>query len=377
MKISLRTFHFPIVFLPFLWDYYIFDLKLFDILALGVAVFCIIFNNSIHLNSVLKSRVFLFLSFFIFHALVGVAINADFKGFLGLLFGITFFIFICLYFKLNDVNKYSKLMLKIMVGFFSVQFFSILIFGEPINYHAIIGDIPRLQNAWGYRTSGLYLEPTSYCAMSFMILSTRFINNHFGKWEAIGIATIILSASLYGLFVAFFCIIIWAFQSRYFAQFVLVSCIFITILAAIIGYAAELILTPTLNALIFERLPLIATDASILTRYPIFNGVNLPINQIIFGHGLSTINSSLGVSGLGYLIGGTGILGFFIFFALIINLFRVNLKLIILSLIVILMSSMYWTFMVFWMWLGWLFISVVKTSKRQINSVEFNLVQEA
>ena len=128
---------------------------------------------------------------------------------------------------------------------------------------------------------------------------------------------------------------------------------------------AESILSPHLQFLLFERLSSITTDASVLVRY----GITLDESsfaQLIFGSGLSTPNSgAIGSSGFAYLIGGVGFLGFLIFLTLLANLFRARLSLIITSIFVILMSSYYWTFMAFWLWLAWMYISV---TKQHINS---------
>ncbi len=367
MKISRRSLLFPLAFLPFFWDYYIFAIKMLDILALGIAVFCIIFIRSIHLKPIIRVRVLLFLSFFMFYALVGLVTNADFKGFLGLIFGISYFTFTCMYFSVEDVNKYSRWILVMMVSTFFFQFFSVFIFGEPINYHGILGEVPRLQNSFGYRTSGLYLEPTSYCAMMFLIITIRFINNHFGRWEAVGILTIFLSASLYGVFVILALMLMWAIKSNHFKKLALYSGVLLVALSLHISIFAESILSPHLQFLLFERLPAIVTDESVSIRYGL-DETGLSITQIIFGSGLSTLNpGARGYSGLSYLVGGVGLLGLLIFLMLLINLFRARLTLIIPSIFVILMSSYYWTFMVFWMWLAWLYISVAIGPQKSIN----------
>jgi len=352
-------------FLPFLWDYYAFGLKFFDIAAIGIATFCIIFLRSINLKSILSARVLFFLLFFMFYALIGFVVSGDFKSFLGFIFGIIFFALICMYFSVKDINKYSYWILVTLVSTFFVQFFSSLILVDPINYHAIIGELPRLQNDLGYRTAGLYLEPTSYCAMTFIIISIRFLNNHFGRWEAIGILTIFLSASLYGLFVALTLLMMWALQSKQFKKLVLYSGVLLIACFLLNSIFAESILSPHLQFLLFERLSSITTDASVLVRY----GITLDESsfaQLIFGSGLSTPNSgAIGSSGFAYLIGGVGFLGFLIFLTLLANLFRARLSLIITSIFVILMSSYYWTFMAFWLWLAWMYISV---TKQHINS---------
>lgn len=373
MKISVKTFLFPMAVFPFFWDYYAFGLKLLDVAAFGTAVFCIIFLRSIHLNAILRARVLLFILFFTFYALIGFATSADLKGFLGLTFGIVFFTLVCMYFSVNDINKYSYWILATLVVTFFVQFFSSLFFGQPINYHAVIGEVPRLENSLGYRTAGLYLEPTSHCAMTFIIISTRFLNNHFGRWEAAGILTIFLSASLYGVFVAVTLLIMWAFHTERSKNLFLYVGALTIIFAPFIGFFVESMLSPHLQFLLFERLPLIATDASVSARYGLAQEGSSSA-QLIFGSGLATLNSGArGTSGFGYLIGGVGFIGFLMFLLLLVNLFRARLLLIIPSIFVVLMSSYYWTFMAFWLWLAWIYISVSKQSIKSNNSVNKKL----
>lgn len=359
MSLNLKTFLLPLALLPFLFDYYIFELKIFDIIAIGIAVFCIIFLKPVHLKPLLRSRVLLFILFFIFYGLVGLLVNEDIVGFLGLILGIIFFTLTCIYFNVKQINRYSYVLLIILVTTFIAQFLSSLILNNPLNYHAIIGETPRLETSLGFRSAGLYLEPTSFCAMMFMVISLRFLNNNFGRWEAIGILSIFFSASLYGFFVSLILFLMWVSNTAYFKKLLLYFGVFLALLFFIISTFSESILNPHLQFLLFERLPSIATDGSVIARYGL-NQEASDITQLVFGSGLSTINpGARGSSGFSYLIGGVGFLGFFIFILLVVNLFRTRIFFIIPSIFVILMSSYYWTYSVFWMWLAWLYISVM------------------
>ena len=113
--------------------------------------------------------------------------------------------------------------------------------------------------------------------------------------------------------------------------------------------------------LLFERLPAIASDGSVISRYALLDMIQISNFRLLFGNGLATLNDGVfGSSGLGYLISGVGIMGFLIFLCMLINLYSRRTIFIMTSIVVVLMSSYYWTFLVFWMWLAWMYLSVIK-----------------
>ena len=361
MKISIKTFLFPMAVFPFLWDYYAFGLKIFDLLTIGIALFCLIFLNPSLLNRVRKKNILIFLLFFLIYALIGLAVNGDIKGFSGLILGMIFFVFVCLYFNSEDINKYSHYILVLMIATFLVQFGSVIIWGAPINYHGMVGLEPRLEYAQGFRSAGIFLEPTSYCSMMFVIITTRFLQNSYGRLELIGMLTIVMSLSLYGVFVTLTLMAYWLSSSRKMLSMVTILSIFSIPLIVFFGINADSFLPPQLYFLLFERLPAIASDGSVISRYVLPDMIQTSNFRWLFGNGLSTLNDGMfGRSGLGYLISGVGIMGFLIFLCMLTNLYRRRTIFIMTSIVVVLMSSYYWTLLVFWMWLAWMYLSVIK-----------------
>jgi len=84
---------------------------------------------------------------------------------------------------------------------------------------------------------------------------------------------------------------------------------------------------------------------------------------------LSTVGGSrLGNFGLGYLISGVGIFGLIILIVIYMDLFRKKLFYVFSSFFVILLSSYYWTFLVFWMWMAWIYIILKNSSYYSINA---------
>jgi len=371
MKINLKLFLLPLAILPFLWDYYIFDVKIFDLAAVFLSLFCIIFLSKDSFKLINKSRVLYFLSFFIFFIIIGLIVYKDFKGFAGLFLGVTYFYFTCLYFDIKSVQKYSFYIMVLMIASFLLQYFSVYILGEPINYHAVFGLAPRLEYAAGYRTAGLFLEPTSYCAMMFMIITIRFLFNSFSLYESIGILTMLLSFSLYGILISFILIGYWVvFKMKSMAPVFVICMIMSPILYILL--LDSLSSDPRILQ-ILERVSSIATDVSFQSRYSQQEDTNQSLFNLLFGNGLSTSGGGIyGGSGLGYAISGIGVIGFFIFLFLLVNLYRKRVFYVVTSILIILMSSYYWTFLVFWMWLAWIYISLSKEYVLKVKAQNLN-----
>lgn len=366
MKITIKTFLFPMALFPFFWDYYAFGLKFLDTLTIGIALFCLIFLKARAFDIILKKRILIFLLFFSIYALIGLIVYLDIKGFLGLIQGMIFFMFVCLYFKPEDIIKYSHYILLIMIVTFLAQFGAGIIRGAPLNYHWMIGLEPRLFYGQGMRTAGIFLEPTSYCSMMFMIITTRFLHNSYGWLELIGILTILMSVSLYGVFVSLILLTYWISSHRKLLTVAAILSIFIIPLIIFIDFNPDSFLPPQLHFLLFDRLPGIASDGSVLGRYKLSDTIQISNFSLLFGNGLASLNGGvLGSSGFGYLISGVGLIGFFFFLCVLVNLYRRRTFFIVTNMIVVLMSSYYWTFLVFWMWLAWMYISV---AKQHINS---------
>ena len=163
-----------------------------------------------------------------------------YKGIYRTYFGIIYFILLHYSLK-DDVDKYSFYVLVVLLATFVFQFLSTLIFGEPINYHAIVGETPRLQNAVGFRTAGLFMEPTSYCAMMFMVISIRFLLDSYSKYELLGILSIPFSFSLYGLFLFFILLGFW-FLKMLKKRFLIYTVLFFLILIIFALFSGQAIL---------------------------------------------------------------------------------------------------------------------------------------
>tara|TARA_B100001250_G_C19808826_1_gene794797 strand:+ start:2381 stop:3511 length:1131 start_codon:yes stop_codon:yes gene_type:complete len=366
ININLKLFLFPLAFLPFLWDFYIFGVKIFDTFVFILALFCLIFFN---INDLKKgsSRLYFFILFFIFFSFVGLINFGDIKGFIGLIFGIIYFYLITLFFKKDDVDKYSFYVLVVLLATFVFQFLSTLIFGEPINYHAIVGETPRLQNAVGYRTAGLFMEPTSYCAMMFMVISIRFLLDSYSKYELLGILSIPFSFSLYGLFLFFILLGFW-FLKMLKRRFLIYTVLFFLILIIFALFLGQAILEEGSQLFkVVNRLSSISNDESTLYRYSLRD--NFSFFTLMFGSGLSTEGGlRYGSFGLGYLLSGVGLIGLIILVFVSIDFYRKKLLFIFSILFVILLSSSYWTFLAFWMWLSWIYIVLKPSENLEVSS---------
>ena len=115
---------------------------------------------------------------------------------------------------------------------------------------------------------------------------------------------------------------------------------------------------------VITRLSSISTDDSAVARYSFRDDFSL--FTFMFGSGLSTQGGiRYGSFGLGYLLSGVGIIGMAILVFTSINLYRKKIFFVFSIIFVILLSSSYWTFLAFWMWLSWIYI-VLRPSKQSV-----------
>ena len=89
----------------------------------------------------------------------------------------------------------------------------------------------------------------------------------------------------------------------------------------------------------------------------------------MFGSGLSTEGGlRYGSFGLGYLLSGVGLIGLIILVFVSIDFYRKKLLFIFSILFVFLLSSSYWTFLAFWMWLSWIYIVLKPSENLEVSS---------
>jgi hypothetical protein len=156
----------------------------------------------------------------------------------------------------------------------------------------------------------------------------------------------------------------WILLNRKLLSFVTKLSIFIIPLLLFVGFNAESWMPPQFYFVLFERLPDIGSDVSVLSRYKPSDTIEISKFSLLFGNGLATLNGGvLGSSGFSYLISGVGLIGLLFFLCVLVNLYRRRTLFIVTNIAVVLMSSYYWTFLVFWMWLAWMYLSVIKQSQ--------------
>jgi len=201
-----------IFFLATLWDFRLNDqIRIFDLLSLLVVTgfsFYLLINKSseIYQSFLKKSDLFPFSIVVLIWAIYG-AINYHHKSSVAIICGVFILVICSLLFKLSI--HFGKLLILIicfhLLAFYS-QFLAYIFFHYKLDYLSIVNITSRIfpeDSTFFYRASGLFREPSSYALNMFLMLVIllKFYKKHiiFG----LGLLSIFLSGSLWGLFSVF------------------------------------------------------------------------------------------------------------------------------------------------------------------------------
>ena len=359
---------FILIFFPFLWDYYIFSLRIFDIISFFIIIFITmltIIKKSKKITA--PPKILFFLSFIVLYATFGLLVSQDFRSFLGIIMGVIYFALLPSIISSENIMRIMRIVLIVMVSAFLIQFVYAQLFNDIINYHSLTGGVPRLESGRGLRSSGLFLEPTSYVTTLTMILIIQFISKKFGRLEFIGIITMYLSMSFFAYFAATILLFIYMYglkENMNMRWFLFLFLFIFTVLSVFVWIFSDLV-----NIFFIERLINISEDPSVIARLGFFSNFNFDNSIIFFGHGLSSFNSgSFGYSGLGSLLSNFGIFGIFIFIFIFISVFRRNFLLAGTGFSIILMAGPLWTYLVLWSWFSMLYVLSEDKKKNCLQS---------
>ena len=350
-----------LVVLPFLWDYYILGVRIFDIIAIVLSVVLLLASSRMYYTSNIMVVMLLPL-WCIFYSSIGLLATMDVKSFVGLLTGAFFYILLYFFGRKTDISGLAKaILMSISLALFA-QILVHEIFGYLINFHYIVDHSPRLETGVGYRYSGLYMEPSAHSVTVFMLLVVRYLYGYFGVTEFLAITSMILSMSLWGIVAGVVGIMMGVYvllknDQRFAAYSMLASALFFLAVLAVINYSL-------VEYYVIDRVTSLLGSGggggqSYNYRYAGLAMLIYDFNiSILLGDGLSTKRyTAYGSSGLSFLISGVGVLGSTIFFLIVSLVCKKNAFSVSLAIIFVLTNAYMWTSLVFWVWLYMLYRS--------------------
>lgn len=201
-----------IFFLSTLWDFRLNDqIRIFDLLSFLIIIglsFYLYMNKSreIYKSFLKKSDLFPFLIVVLIWAIYG-AINYHHKSSVAIICGVSILIICNLVFNLSiHFGRFLVFIIGLHLLAFYFQFLSYIFFHYKLDYLSIINITSRIfpeDGAFFYRASGLFREPSSYALNMFLMLVIllKFYKKHI--IFSLGLLSIFLSGSLWGLFSVF------------------------------------------------------------------------------------------------------------------------------------------------------------------------------
>ena len=310
-----------------LWDYRLFDLRLFDGAAVLLLGLCLIMTpkRSERFFAERRSYWLLFLTIAVY-AIVGFILHQH-KSSLAIL-GLTAigFIFVGRTDWLRIIGPVLWLLICVHMIFFAVQFIGFYGFGQVIDFQTIIGATSRIMRAPSQmRASGLFQEANSYCLNLFVLTSAAILRRPSRILTACAALTMILSESLWGLGAALLLLFLCEWRLQRSLRRLLLT---LTVSALTIGVIFNGFLWLSKSSyenvpFFYARLATIVSDLSLQERY-IQNSCErggqadaasdpsgTRIAPLIAGAGLSTgfFQDCLPANGISFLIKSLGPIG--------------------------------------------------------------------
>ncbi len=186
----------------------------------------------------------------------------------------------------NLIGKYLTFIILFHILAFFVQYLGFILFHIVIDYQIPFGYISRIfpeGSSHILRASGIFQEPNTYCVNIFLLLIC-YINCNFSKWVFfLGVLSMVLSGSLWGLAVAFFLIFIFyaSTQNNFYSLRFLFSKLIPRLVILIFFSSTYFYFTkPSYLEIpnIYNRIKNINTDPSFIERFKKSN-----LNNNIFG----------------------------------------------------------------------------------------------
>lgn len=355
-----------------LWDYRLFDLRIFDGVALASLLGFLLLTFE-PLDGFLRRRRDFWLLFttIVAYAALGFALHGHRSSLAIIALGVIGFILIGRRDWLAATRLFQWLLIAHIV-FFLIQFLTFYLFKMTIDFQTVVGAQSRVDaRVYQIRAAGLFQEPNSYC-LNVFVLGTMIILQRAGRLFVLAAAaTMALSESIWGVGAAFVLLLLDAiFRCR--SPWQMATRLFAFALAIAVVFNAYLWLTKRPGEALpyfYTRVLSITNDESTDARYLRNNCSSTEQAAMtkvppksrppswVFGEGLSThfFMGCMPTNGVAFLLKSLGIIGsiaLLIGFALALRGLPVGAKLY--AAIAIGFSFTTYplvTYVIFWLWL--------------------------
>ncbi len=319
-----------------LWDYRLFDVRVFD----GVALLCLVGwlalapeSRSGFLSR--RRRYWLLFSTMVVYALLGYALHGHRSSLAILALATIGFLLIGRRDWLRAIGPSLWILVGIHVAFFLVQFVVFYGFRYEIDYQTVLGNASRIMLSPNHmRAAGLFQEPNSYCLNIFILGTIVALQRSNPILILAAACTMAISESIWGVSAAFMLLLLYAICRFRSPRQMIVGLVTLSIATAAV-FNAYLWLTKQPEESLpffYTRALNVPSDPSTLARYMRttcsavgkVESADIPQTvrslQWIFGEGLSThfFTECLSANGIAFLVkslGGVGLLallaGFF------------------------------------------------------------------
>lgn len=247
----------------------------------------------------------------------------------------------------RSVSKVLSILIVIHASYLIIQYFYYQVFGIVLNIYEILGTEPRALSSI-FRPTGLFLEPAAYSVSMLILLTLRmFIIKRFDAITYMGVGTIFLTLSAWGLIAVVIVLLIFTKNNTK-----------IFILAAVLVMFIALPSTEGISApdSPWSRFINLGEDSSAIVRYGGLVGDvkdTLSFNNLWFGKGISNEYHKFGSNGMAYILNAGGLLSFCIFLMLLILFASSGRRIVTLVIILLFMTAApIWTTMYWWWFLA-------------------------
>lgn len=373
------------IFLATLWDFRLSGLRVFDIAALVPLAVLILTRTwragQIRLNAawVMLAAV---MAAYAMLALVVVRHQSSAAIIVGCLvfLGLTPFAR-----ELRSTAAWCPWFMGVHIGAFSLQVIVYQFFHKVIDFHALYGEKSRIFNDPQERASGLFQEPNSYCLTIFMLMAVCALSGRSSRWLSIvAAATMVASQSLWGVGAAVVGIALESLppDGQWRRKILATTMDLAVVFGLSIGYLYVTTPAGFTHPPIFDRLTQLSDDTSVRERYvrnnyyqefgppdetappqppiPVTEFTLPPFFRVLVGSGFSTHYFLIRLPANGFALLGKsfGILGSALLLLALIKTLQPLQKrqrwLVVLSLAFTMTNYPLFTYLTFWLWLGYL-----------------------
>lgn len=310
-----------------LWDYRLFDVRIFDFAAVMCLVGYLAFSPEPRTNFMnrRKDSIVLFATLMAY-ALLGFILHGHRSSAAMIVLAMLSFLLIG---RRDWIigDRFFTWLLICHITTFLVQFFAFELFNVMIDYQAITGSYSRIdqglaQGTHQIRASGLFQEANSYSLNVFVLGSIVTLQRPHLPLVTLAAITMALSQSLWGIAAACVLLLLYCIQYREAGKRMLaVGLIFV---AAVNGYLWLNIREGESIPFVYSRVLRIFSDTSVRERFVVNKcfddvmakneAVSTParIASTLFGQGLSThyFKECLAANGVSLLFKSFGLIGF-------------------------------------------------------------------